>query len=90
MKNWLRRKLRNFLNDDADCIAQPVRTRDSDSIESDNAFNLQIMSASGGTVIRAHKYDRRTDRTHNTLYIVRSEDDMAEQISRIIMTESLK
>ena len=91
MKNWLRRKIRNFLNDDAP-DRPPLATvvaREDDFGSSKN-LNLNIYYATGGVVIKSYKYDNKTDRSHNSLYIIREDQELAHELSRIITVESLK
>lgn len=96
MKNWLRRKIQNFLNDDGGCLKassgldrsmQPVREDDFGNAKN---INLNVYYATGGLVIKSYKYDHKTDRSHNSLYIIREEQDLANELSRIITVESLK
>ena len=92
MKNWLRRKIRNFLNDDGsekspDC---PTLVAREDNFGSSKNLNLNIYYATGGVVIKSYKYDNKTDRSHNSLYIIREDQELAHELSRIITVESLK
>lgn len=91
MKNWLRRKIRNFLNDDGSEKSpdRPTLVREDDFGSSKN-LNLNIYYATGGVVIKSYKYDNKTDRSHNSLYIIREDQDLATELSRIVTVESLK
>ncbi len=95
MKNWLRRKIRNFLSDDEGCLKAssgpdgPLAVSHDEFGGSKN-LNLNIYYATGGVVIKSYKYDHKTDRSHNSLYIIREEQDLANELSRIITVESLK
>ena len=92
MKNWLRRKIRNFLNDDGSEKSpdRPIIVAGGDEFGSAKNLNLNIYYATGGVVIKSYKYDNKTDRSHNSLYIIREDQDLATELSRIVTVESLK
>ena len=92
MKNWLRRKIRNFLNDDGSEKSpdRPMLVAREDDFGSSKNLNLNIYYATGGVVIKSYKYDNKTDRSHNSLYIIREDQDLATELSRIVTVESLK
>ena len=93
MKNWLRRRLRDFLDGDQDCklvAASPSLAVREDAFGNSKNLNLNIYYATGGIVIKSYKYDSKTDRSHNSLYIIREDQELAHELSRIITVESLK
>ena len=93
MKNWLRRRLQDFLNPPDECLrANPDRpiAVSQDEFGSSKNLNLNIYYATGGVVIKSYKYDNKTDRSHNSLYIIREDQDLATELSRIVTVESLK
>ncbi len=92
MKNWLRRKIRNFLNDDGSERSpdRPMLVAREDDFGNARNLNLNIYYATGGVVIKSYKYDNKTDRSHNSLYIIREDQDLATELSRIVTVESLK
>lgn len=92
MKNWLRRKIRNFLNDDGSEKSpdRPTLVAREDDFGNSKNLNLNIYYATGGVVIKSYKYDNKTDRSYNSLYIIREDQELAHELSRIITVESLK
>lgn len=92
MKNWLRRRLRDYLYPPD----EPVRASNligsvvNDDFGSLKNLNLNIYYATGGVVIKSHRYDHKTDRSNNSLYIIREDQDLATELSRIVTVESLK
>jgi hypothetical protein len=44
----------------------------------------------GGHILETNRYDERTDRRHNELYMIDEERDFATQVAQAIMIESVK
>lgn len=65
--------------------------RGSPSIDQpDRAIQFTVYNANGGRVIETRRYDRKTDRNTNGLYIITSEQDFGKEIDKIITMEALK
>ena len=56
----------------------------------DNGIHFVIYGANGGHVVETSKYDRVKDRHQTGLHIIRDEDDLGEEISKILTLESLR
>jgi hypothetical protein len=56
----------------------------------DNGIHFVLYGANGGYVVETSKYDRIKDRHNAGLHIIRDEDDLGEEISKIITLESLR
>ena len=56
----------------------------------DNGINFVIYGANGGHVVETSKYDRVKDRHHTGLHIIRDEDDIGQEIAKILTLESLR
>jgi len=56
----------------------------------DNGIHFVIYGANGGHVVETSKYDRVKDRHHTGLHIIRDEDDIGQEISKIFTLESLR
>ena len=56
----------------------------------DKAIQFTVFTANGGRVVETRRYDRRTDRNTNSLYVITSEQDFGKEIDKIITMESLK
>lgn len=56
----------------------------------DSAVNMRFMQANGGIVINTNKYDPVKDRNYENLYIVVEGQDLAQEISKILMVENLR
>ena len=87
MMRWIKRKLRNWVNDDQDILA--VNETASHSLDS-RGFRMQVWKASGGIVIETSAYDERKDRHLQSLHVITEDKDLGTEISKIITYESLK
>jgi hypothetical protein len=56
----------------------------------DNGIHFVIYGANGGHIVETSKYDRVKDRHHTGLHIIRDEDDIGQEISKIFTLESLR
>jgi len=96
--NWLKRRLRNWVNNDGDSDMQSINSKrstrglaianDSESFSTE-PLRLSIYIANGGTVVETRTYDRLKDRSQNQLYVINDGEDLGEQLSKIITITSL-
>ena len=54
-----------------------------------NGMNFTIYNAVGGKVVQFFQYDTLKDRNCSSLYIIRDEDDIGQELSQIILREQL-
>ena len=90
---WLKRKLRNWINDyDGEVSMKLNASRDVEAqmCEAEPILNFRVFSAVGGQVVEFRRYDRKTDRSDTSTYIIHKEDDFGEKISKIANLELLK
>lgn len=90
MIKFLKRKLRNWLNSDECNISQSKEDSPSTARIDSFGLNLRIYKAQGGTIIESNKYDKLKDRHHNSLYVITDDQDLGEEINKIITMESLR
>jgi hypothetical protein len=92
--NWLKHKLRNWLNSDDNRvynsrgIAEPVSVS-SDNIDADG-YTLRVYPARGGRVIQYHKYDRKQDRANTSLYVISDSEDLGDAVKNIVVEQALQ
>jgi hypothetical protein len=55
-----------------------------------NGLKFNLYKATGGFVIETQHYDQRTDRHQTHLYVVNSDQDIGQEIGKIITLESLR
>lgn len=56
----------------------------------ERAIQFTVYNASGGRVVETRRYDKKTDRSSNGLYIITSDADFGREIDKIITMEALK
>ena len=90
IKKWLYNWL-NSVNDTRKMVRlesdQPLVS--SSRIES-RGMNFSVYRANGGYVIEHRVYDRKTDRSDNSLHIITDEKDLGEEIAKIITFENIR
>lgn len=96
---WLKRQLRNWLNSDdeigMEAVPSPKRSRGlvsstSGDFDSDNGLSIRVHKAHGGKIVAFNHYDRKTDRTTNSVYIVTDEQDFERELGKMITMESMR
>jgi hypothetical protein len=95
--NWLKRKLRRWLDSDSNiCIpddryatvkSHGLSTRD---INSDPTLCFKVYNAVGGKIVEFSRYDRQKDRSEHQIYIISKDEDFGEKISKISTLEVLR
>ena len=99
MINWLKLRLRNWLNSAQDIERGDIRlskaghqwiaTADG-GVEEDPVLRFKVYSAIGGKIVEFSRYDRRADRSEHTLYIINNDEDFGQRIAKIATLENLK
>jgi hypothetical protein len=56
----------------------------------ERAIQFTVYTANGGRVVETRRYDRKTDRSTNGLYVITSDQDFGREIDKIISMESLR
>jgi len=91
---WLKRKLRNWVDDarEEPDMVLGIKSRDvaAQMCEAEPILNFRVFSAVGGQVVEFRRYDRKTDRSDTSTYIIHKDDDFGEKISKIANLELLK
>ena len=88
MTNWLRKKLRNFLNDD---IIKSSRVEMvSEEITEDNTLRFQVTPARGGIIVSVKNYNRRKDTSENTVHVIHDDEDVAQRVAEIVSMSLLR
>ena len=95
MINWLKLRLRDWLNSAQDIRLskaghQLIAASDSNSVEDDPVLRFKVYSAIGGKIVEFSRYDRRADRSEHTLYIINNDEDFGQRIAKIATLENLK
>lgn len=61
-----------------------------DMLHSDANLNFKVYHATGGYVMEFRRYDRKSDRMDNQIYVISKEEDLGERVSRIVNLEMMK
>ena len=90
--NWLKRRLRRWLDNDIDTSIKLASNSISAGrdVGSDPTLQFKIYSAIGGKVVEFSRYDRQKDRHFHDIYIIGKDEDFGAKIAKIAMLESLK
>jgi hypothetical protein len=56
----------------------------------ERALNFTVYVANGGRVVETRRYDKKTDRHTNGLYVINNDADFGKEIDKIITMESLR
>jgi hypothetical protein len=91
---WLKRKLRNWVDDGRveTGLGLGIKSRDVEAqmCDAEPVLNFRVFSAVGGQVVEFRHYDRKTDRSDTSTYIIHKDDDFGEKISKIANLELLR
>ncbi len=72
-------------------IPKGLTTGSSSNIDQpERAIQFTVYTANGGRVVETRRYDRKTDRYSNGLYVITSDQDFGREIDKIITMESLR
>ena len=63
---------------------------DCDAVSDDPILHFKVFTAVGGKVVEFRRYDRHSDRSDSTTYIITNDQDFGERIAKIAMMENLK
>lgn len=88
LKNWIRNWLTSDrLEQDVLVSYNKVSTRaDMNS----QGMSFTLYHAQGGYVLEWSHYDQHSDRRSNRLYIIRDDEDFAQQVAHCVTLESLR
>lgn len=99
MKNWLRNKIRNFLEEpenrkeqrsDLGALVSNRVIEETPSLSSRNdPLQFAIYDAAGGKVVEVRHYDRKRDTQETRLHIITSDEDFGKSIAEILMLENI-
>jgi len=56
----------------------------------ERALQFTVYTANGGRVVETRRYDRKTDRSTNGLYVINNDADFGKEIDKIITMEALR
>ena len=84
---WLKRKLRDWINNDSIGIEQVTCTK---SVDWDEPMRFTLTRAQGGYIINTRRYDKINDRNEGTVYILTDDQNLSEEMGKIVSMEMLR
>jgi hypothetical protein len=87
--NWLRRIIRNWLQQEEPIMLKETVVSSRDHLRNEG-LNFTLHRAVGGHIFESRKYNEKTDRHENTLYMIHEDQDFAKQVAQAIMLEQMK
>ena len=66
---------------------RPVAIREIETGPSTDGMNIKVWPATGGHIIEFRRYDHKTDRNDNKMYIIGAEQNFSESLTKIITLE---
>lgn len=90
---WLKRKLRNWINNDDDyglSASKIVSCDELASVDWDQPLRFTLTRAQGGYIINTRRYDKVKDRNEGSVYILTDEQNLSEEVGKIISLEMLR
>ena len=74
-----------------DRLSNSLVSKGSPSIDQpERAIQFTVYNANGGRVVETRRYDEKTDRNTNGLYVINNDADFGKEIDKIITMESLR
>jgi hypothetical protein len=90
---WLKRLIVKWVRDDWEearlSRAEIVSASPRDHLRNEG-LNFTLHRAVGGYIFESKKYNEKTDRHENTLYMIHEDEDFAKQVAQAIMLEQMK
>ena len=97
IQRWLLRSLKNAVEKEREDhemnsikVPRGLQIGTGPSLDSDKGIRFQVYKATGGFVVETTMYDRRQDRHMNSIHIITDEQDLGQQLGKIITMETLK
>jgi hypothetical protein len=87
--NWIRRIIRNWLQQEEPIMLKETVVSSRDHLRNEG-LNFTLHRAVGGHIFESRKYNEKTDRHENTLYMIHEDQDFAKQVAQAIMLEQMK
>lgn len=55
-----------------------------------DGLNIQVHAAHGGRIVTFRKYDRKSDRNNNQVYIIPDDHDFERELGKLITLEAMR
>jgi len=102
--NWLKLKLRDWVNSAQDTYAADrdykesramkmgigISTVERGMAEGQDRISFDLSSAVGGRILNVRRYDPRKDHHENQTYVIPNGEDIGERVAKIINLEMFR
>ena len=94
--NWLKRRVIKWVREDWENerkrnLAEGIAIKESEHrVDDDPVLTFRIYSATNGQIIEFRRWDKKSDRNHNSTYIVEKDKDLGEYINKCLSLELMK
>ena len=103
--NWLKKIVARWVNEvnsedsiqinESDRYSTRIRATKSlggggGTLDSDATLTFTVYNAIGGKVVEFRRYDRRTDQSNHSVYVIGKDEDFGAKIAKISMLEVMK
>ena len=55
-----------------------------------DGLSIRVHAAMGGKIVSFNRYDRKSDRSNNTVYVIPDDHDFEHELGKLITLESMK
>jgi hypothetical protein len=62
----------------------------STEVDWGDGLNIRVHSAMGGKIVSFNRYDRKSDRNNNSVYVIPDDHDFEKELGKLITLESMK
>lgn len=92
---WFKRKLRKWINEAEEDVYDGksvglVHSANENRPEEDPVLNFRIYNAINGQILEFRHYDRKTDRSNNSVYLIPKDQEIGEYINKCLSVEMMK
>ena len=93
---WLKRKLRDWVRDANEEAEYSTAIKGGNLVVREDVetygdpMRFTLTKANGGFIVSTRRYDNRTDRSSGDNYIITDEQNLSEEIGKIVTMEALK
>ena len=56
----------------------------------EDGLNIRVHTAKGGRIVSFNRYDRKTDRNQNNVYVIPDDHDFERELGKLITLESMR
>jgi hypothetical protein len=90
MKNWLRQRILNYLNNSNHKPELCVSTGPDHYESRESTIRFNVTSASGGVIVQYNTYNAKRDESHVHTYVIHDDEAVTQKIAEIVTMALLR